>query len=83
MAKNRTYGAEEARVRLPELLERAKRGEVTVITKHGKPLAKVAPVDISRLEKTKFPLLSLEGSGRGLWGRDSRRALKRLRDEWR
>jgi prevent-host-death family protein len=82
MAKNRTYGAEEARAHLPELLERAHRGEVTVITKHGKPLAKVVPVDAIQGEKAKIPLLSLAGSGRGLWGRNSRRTLKRLRDEW-
>jgi prevent-host-death family protein len=82
MAKKRTYGAEEARAHLPELLERANRGEATVITKHGRPLAKVVPVDAIEGEKTKIPILSLAGSGRGLWGRSSRRTLKRLRDEW-
>jgi prevent-host-death family protein len=82
MAKDRTYGAEEARAHLPELLERAKRGEVTVITKHGRPLAKVVPVHAVEGEKAKMPILSLAGSGRGLWGRNSRRKLKRLREEW-
>jgi prevent-host-death family protein len=82
MTKKRTYGAEEARAHLPELLERAHRGEVTVITKHGKPLAKVVPVDVADGQKRSLPLLSLAGSGRGLWGRNSRRTLKRFRDEW-
>jgi len=82
VAKKRTYGAEEARAHLPELLERAHRGDVTVITKHGRPFAKVVPVDERQGEKAKLPLLSLAGSGRGLWGRNSRRTLKRLRDEW-
>lgn len=27
-------------------------------------------------------LLPLEGSGRGLWGKDSARTVRRLRDEW-
>jgi prevent-host-death family protein len=82
MAKQRKCGAEEARAHLPELLERAHRGEVTVITRHGRPLAKVVPVDGSESRKAKLPVLLLEGSGRGLWGRNSRRTLKRLRDEW-
>ena len=64
MTKNRTYGAEEARAHLPELLERAHRGEVTAITKHGRPLAKVVPVDAIQGGKAKMPLLSLAGSGR-------------------
>ena len=28
------------------------------------------------------PLVPVAGSGRGLWGRDSTRTLRRLRDEW-
>jgi hypothetical protein len=28
------------------------------------------------------PVAALEGTGRGLWGKNSRRALVRLRDEW-
>jgi len=82
MTKRRTYGAEEARALLPELLERAHRGEGTVITKRGKPYAQVVPADTIHDGKPKLPFLSLAGSGRGLWGRNSRRTLKRLRDEW-
>lgn len=28
------------------------------------------------------PLLPLKGSGTGLWGKDSARTLRHLRDEW-
>jgi predicted nucleic acid-binding protein/antitoxin (DNA-binding transcriptional repressor) of toxin-antitoxin stability system len=39
MAK-KTYGAEEARTLLPDLLERAHHGKANVITKRGKPYAR-------------------------------------------
>ena len=81
MKKNRSLDAAEARARWPELLERAHQGEVTVITQNGRPLAKVVPVGDILGEKAKLPFLSLAGSGRGLWGRNSRRTLKRLRGE--
>jgi antitoxin (DNA-binding transcriptional repressor) of toxin-antitoxin stability system len=32
-------GAEEARKQLPELLDAAEKGESTVITRHGRPVA--------------------------------------------
>lgn len=37
-------GVFEAKNRLSELLERAAQGEEVVITKHGKPMAKLTPV---------------------------------------
>ena len=81
MAK-KSYGAEEARTLLPELIERARRGEASVITKRGKPYAEVVPVGTLNNAKPSLAFLSLAGSGRSLWGRDSRATLKRLRDEW-
>lgn len=81
MAK-KSYGAEEARTLLPELLDRAHRGEPSVITKRGKPYAEVVPVGSVTRGKPRLPFLSLAGSGRGLWGRDSQKAVNRLRDEW-
>ena len=36
-------GAYEAKTHLPQLLERVQRGERFVITKHGKPVAELAP----------------------------------------
>ena len=82
MAK-KSYGAEEARTLLPELIERAHRGERSVITKRGKPYAEVVPVGSSANGKPRLSFLSLAGTGHGLWGRNSRKLLKHLRDEWR
>lgn len=79
----KSYGAEEARTRLPELIDRAHRGERSVITKRGKPYAEVVPVGSSTSGKPRLSLLSLAGTGRGLWGADSRKTVKRLRGEWR
>jgi prevent-host-death family protein len=81
MAK-KTYGAEEARTLLPELLERAHHGKASVITKRGKPYAKIVAVDAVTTGKPRLALLALAGTGRGLWGRDSRATVKKLRGEW-
>jgi prevent-host-death family protein len=78
----RSYGAEEARTLLPELIERARSGERTIITRRGKACAEVVPVGSNTSGKPKLSFLSLAGTGQGLWGRSSRKTLKRLRDEW-
>lgn len=78
----KTYGSEEARTHLPELLERAQRGERSVITKRGKPYAEVVPVGTNTQGKPRLPFLSLAGTGEGLWGADSQQTVRRLRDEW-
>jgi len=83
MPTKKVYGSEEARTRLPELIERAHRGEGSVITKRGKPYAEVVPVGSNTNGKPRLSFLSLAGTGRGLWGHDSRKTVKRLRDEWR
>lgn len=41
----RTIGAFEAKNRLSELLTAAENGEVVMITKHGRPIAKLVPID--------------------------------------
>ena len=75
-------GAEEARNQLPSLLEAAERGETTVITKHGKPVAALVPIEDLKLAGKQMSLLPLEGTGRGLWGEDSARTIREMRDEW-
>ena len=40
----KTIGAFEAKNRLSELLDAAENGEEIVITKHGRPVAKLVPV---------------------------------------
>ena len=37
-------GAKEARAQLPNLLDTAEQGQATLITRHGRPVAVVAPV---------------------------------------
>ena len=39
-----TVGAHQAKMSLPKLLERVRRGERVTITKHGRPVARLVPV---------------------------------------
>jgi prevent-host-death family protein len=82
MTESLRKGAEEARNQLPDLLEAAEHGQSTIITRHGRPVAALMPVEAYNASLRQHPLLPLEGSGRGLWGKDSGRTLRRLRDEW-
>jgi len=75
-------GAEEARNQLPELLEEAQRGRSTVITKHGRPVAAIVPIDDRAIRTPQRSLLPYKGTGRGLWGKNSSRTIRALRDEW-
>lgn len=82
MAKSARKGAEEARNQLPDLLAAAESGRSTVITKHGRPVAAIVPIDDFADGNRQRPLVPLKGSGSGLWGKDSRHTLRNLRDEW-
>ena len=75
-------GAEEARSQLPDLLDAAEKGRSTIITRHGRPVAVLVPIEAQGAHARQQPLLPVGGSGRGLWGRDSTRTLRKLRDEW-
>ncbi len=76
-------GAEEARNQLPDLLDAAEKGRSTIITRHGRPVAALIPIaDHERTGHRQQPLTPLKGTARGLWGKDSARALRKLRDEW-
>jgi prevent-host-death family protein len=77
----RTRGAEEARQQLPAILAAAAAGEITVITRHGRQIAAVVPAEAIKPARP-ASLLPLAGTGRKLWGADSRKAVARLRDEW-
>ena len=63
-------GVEEARRRLPELLERAASGEEFVIQRHKKPMAALvplggqAPTDPLKRQRQIQSLMTLQGSGR-------------------
>ncbi|HTU58586.1 MAG TPA: type II toxin-antitoxin system prevent-host-death family antitoxin [Polyangiales bacterium] len=78
----KTYGAEEARTLLPELLERAHHGTASLITRRGKPYAAIVSVQQAEAAKAGVSILELAGTGRGLWGRNAAASVARLRDEW-
>lgn len=82
MSRASRKGVEEARNQLPALLAEAERGRSTIITRHGRSIAAIVPVERAGSGPRQKSLLGLEGSGKGLWGKDSARTLRRLRDEW-
>ena len=76
-------GAEEARNQLPDLLDAAENGRTTIITRHGRPVAALVPIDhLSATPKQQLSLLSLKGTGRGLWGKNSTKTIRALKAEW-
>jgi prevent-host-death family protein len=81
MARLQRKGAEEARAQLPALLAAAERGRTTIVTRRGRSIAAVVPVAAVAVQR-QVPLTKLAGSGKGMWGRDSTAAVRRLRDEW-
>ena len=74
-------GAEKAREQLPAILDAAAAGRTTIITRRGRAIAAVVPAEQARLRQT-GSLLALAGTGRGLWGAHTGKALAALRDEW-
>ena len=82
MAIRKHPGVEEARSQLPHLLEQAAAGKATVITRHGKPIAAIVPLDTYGGTGRQQSILPLAGSGRGLWGAKSATTLRKLRKEW-
>jgi len=82
MSRPNRKGVEDARNQLPALLAEAERGRSTIITRHGRPIAAIVPVDRTAGGLRQRSLLDLAGSGKGLWGKDSAKTLRKLRDEW-
>ncbi len=74
-------GAETARRKLPELLNRAYKGEQTIIKKRGVPYAAIVALD-QRIVTKSEGLLALRATGKGLWGNDSSKKIAQYRDEW-
>lgn len=80
----KTCGVEEARQSLPALLDQARHGESTIITRHGLPIAAVVPIDVAHANtrgRTTIGLHALGSSGAGLWSGGD--AVAAQRDEWR
>jgi prevent-host-death family protein len=80
-ATPKRYGADVARAKLPELLERAHHGSATVITKRGRPYAALVPIT-TVAATPHLSLASVKGSGAGLWGTDAGATVAAMRDEW-
>jgi prevent-host-death family protein len=84
--KVETLGSEEARQQLPSLLDRARGGVATLVTRHGRPCAAIVPVSVLAQATAVAPrgpsLTSLRGSGAGLWGENAVRTIADARDEW-
>ena len=74
--------AEEARNQFAALLKAAEKGRSTIITRHGRPVAALVPIEAHSSAVRQQSLLPVAGTGRGLWGPDSTRTVSRLRDEW-
>lgn len=74
-------GVEEARKALPAILDAAAQGRTTIITRRGNAVAAVVPAK-GAVGTRPVSLLSLAGTGKGLWGRSSASTISRLRDEW-
>lgn len=82
MSQRRTMTAKEASKLFPSILENAKRGNTTIITKHGKPVAAVVPVSEACARKRAGEnFLGLRGTGKGLYG-NAARNVDALRREW-
>jgi prevent-host-death family protein len=78
-----TCGSEEARNELPQLLQAAQSGRATIITRHGKPVAALVPIDQYQDQQVRQQsLLAVGGTGKGMWGRSSQQTVRKLRDEW-
>lgn len=68
-------GVFEARNRFSELVEAAERGEETVVLKHGKPVAKLVPIDdvATRVANTRRALDIARRVGAEITARNGRR----------
>lgn len=77
-------GAEAARKNLPAILDRAAKGETTVVTRRGRPVAVVGPVEAAAPAPRARgqSLLALRGSGKGLWGKDPAATIAQGRKAW-
>lgn len=77
-----TRGAEAARNDFPSLISAASEGRTTIITRHGRPVAAIVPAESVLNSQRQLPISTIAGTGKGLWGKNSRRTIAKLRDEW-
>jgi antitoxin (DNA-binding transcriptional repressor) of toxin-antitoxin stability system len=73
---------EKTRDRQPALLEEGEKGRSAIITGDGRPVATSVPKGRRGATVDQQSLMPLQGTGRGLWGKNSIRTLRELREEW-
>ena len=56
----------EAKTHLPKVLRAAERGETIVITRHGKPIAKIVPIEADGQSQTRAAIEELRALRRTL-----------------
>ncbi len=61
-----TVAAVEAKTRLSELLERVARGEEVLITRHGKPIARLVSASVADRDRVEETISKLKGARAGL-----------------
>jgi prevent-host-death family protein len=77
------HSVAEAKNRLPELIDRALKGEDVVITRHGHPVVSLKPVSAQPevLTDTDLDWLAARRVGRGKAKEDAGAFISRMRDE--
>jgi prevent-host-death family protein len=81
-----SVGAYEAKVKLSELLDKVERGEQVVITRHGKPIARLVPEGGHDVAKAMAAVEGLLAIGRELAAQGVRVTqddIRAMRDEGR
>ncbi len=76
------FGLEVARAQLPSLVGQAEAGLSSVITRHGRPCAAIVPLQDLQSSHRRGGLLTLRGTGSGLWPLSAAAHVQHLRDEW-
>ena len=78
-----TKSVREAHREFSRLSDAAERGDVTVITRRGRPVAALMPIHDQKVSvRRQLPITHLRGTGKGMWGKDSRRFIRKLRSVW-
>ena len=78
----RTIQASEAKTHLPRLLDDVERGETIVITRHGRPIARIVPEQALRQERIDQAIANIRALGRRI-GRITVEEILSARDEGR
>ena len=78
----RAIQASEAKTHLPQLLDEVERGEILVITRHGRPIARIVPEIDRRQEEIEKAIANIKEL-RKRTGRITVAELQSARDEGR